>query len=62
MQTLIKVLGIIALVWIGFAVLGFVLHLAFWLVKWALVIGLVLLVGSVAYVAIKGRADRKALY
>lgn len=61
MQTLIKVLGIVALIWIGFTVLGWVLGLAFWLLKWALVIGVVVLIGSVAYSALKGKQDRKAL-
>ncbi|HJT04976.1 MAG TPA: hypothetical protein VJ757_15315 [Pseudonocardiaceae bacterium] len=61
MQTLIKVLGIVALIWIGFTVLGWVLGLAFWLLKWALVIGVVVLIGSAAYSALKGKQDRKAL-
>ena len=61
MQTLIKVLGIVALIWIGFTVLGWVLGLAFWLLKWALVIGVVVLIGSAAYTALKGQQDRKAL-
>jgi hypothetical protein len=62
MQTLIKVLGVIALVWIGFSVLGWVLGFAFKLVFWALVIGAVLFVGSAAYAAVKSKSDRKALY
>ena len=61
MQTLIKVLGIAALIWIGFMVLGWVLGLAFKLLFWALVIGVVLVVGSAAYAAVKDRSDRKAL-
>ncbi|MDT7711878.1 MAG: hypothetical protein QOG46_567 [Pseudonocardiales bacterium] len=61
MQTLIKVLGIAALIWIGFTVLGWVLGVAFKLLLWALVIGVVLVVGSAAYAAVKGRSDRKAL-
>ena len=61
MQTVIKVLGIIALVWIGFWVLGTVLGFAIKLVFWALVIGAVLFVGSAAYAAVKSRSDRKAL-
>jgi hypothetical protein len=61
MQTLIKVLGIAALIWIAFTVLGLVLGLAFWLLKWALVIGAVVLVGAAAYAVAKGKPDRKAL-
>jgi hypothetical protein len=62
MQTLIKVLGIAALIWIAFTVLGLVLGLAFWLLKWALVIGAVVLVGAAAYAVVKGKPDRKALH
>jgi len=61
MQTLIKVLGIAALIWIAVTVLGWVLGLAFWLLKWALIIGAVVLVGAAAYAAVKGKPDRKAL-
>jgi hypothetical protein len=61
MQTVIKVLGIAALIWIGFTVLGWVLGLAFTLIKWALVIGFVVLVGTAVYGAVKGKSDRKAL-
>lgn len=61
MQTVIKVLGIAALIWIGFTVLGWVLGLAFALIKWALVIGLVVLVGTAVYGAVKGKPERKAL-
>ncbi len=61
MQTVVKVLGIAALIWIGFTVLGWVLGLAFALIKWALVIGLVVLVGTAVYGAVKGKPDRKAL-
>ncbi|HEV7829923.1 MAG TPA: hypothetical protein VGP04_13950 [Pseudonocardiaceae bacterium] len=61
MQTVIKVLGIAALIWIGFTVLGWVLGVAFKLLLWALVIGVVLVVGSAAYAAVKGRSDRRAL-
>jgi hypothetical protein len=56
-QTVIKVLGIAALIWIGFMVLGVV----FKFLIWALVIGAVLFVGSAAYAAVKGRSDRRAL-
>jgi hypothetical protein len=61
MQTVIKVLGIIALIWIGFTVLGWVLGLAFKLLVWALVIGAMLVVGSAVYAAVKSKSDRKAL-
>ncbi|MFY9806688.1 MAG: hypothetical protein WCC38_08405 [Pseudonocardiaceae bacterium] len=57
MQTLLKVLGIIALIWIGFMVLGAV----FKFLVWALVIGAVLFVGSAAYAAVKSKSDRQAL-
>jgi hypothetical protein len=61
MQTAIKVLGIIALIWIGFTVLGWVLGAAFTLLFWALVIGGVLFVGSAACTAVKSKWDRHAL-
>ncbi|MDQ3900164.1 MAG: hypothetical protein M3319_06850 [Actinomycetota bacterium] len=61
MQTVLKVLGIAALIWIGFTVLGWVLGLAFVLLKWALVIGVVVIVGAAVYGAVKGKPDRKAL-
>lgn len=61
MQTVIKVLGIIALIWIGFAVLGLVLGALFKLLFWALVIGVVLFVGSAAYAAVKSKSSRHAI-
>jgi uncharacterized protein (DUF58 family) len=61
MQTVIKVLGIIALIWIGFTVLGWVLGVAFTLLFWGVVIGGVLFVGSAAYAAVKSKSDRQAL-
>ncbi len=61
MQTLIKVLGIIVLVVIGIKVAFWVLHIAASLLFWALVVGVVLFVGSAAYAAVKGRSDRRAL-
>jgi hypothetical protein len=61
MQTLIKVLGIIALIWIGFVVLGWVLGAVFELLFWALVIGAGVFIGSAAYAAVKGNSDRHAL-
>ncbi|MGH3933853.1 MAG: hypothetical protein ACRDS1_02530, partial [Pseudonocardiaceae bacterium] len=61
MQTLIKVLGVIALLWIGFTVLGWVLGAAFTLLFWAVVIGAGVFIGSAAYAAVKSRSDRKVL-
>jgi hypothetical protein len=61
MQTVIKVLGIIALIWIGFTVLGLVLGAVFKLLLWALVIGVVLFVGSAAYAAVKSKSSRHAI-
>ncbi|MGH3871634.1 MAG: hypothetical protein ACRDSR_08995 [Pseudonocardiaceae bacterium] len=61
MQTLIKVLGIIALIWIGFVVVGWVLGVAFKLLFWALVIGAGVFIGTAAYAAVKGRSDRDVL-
>jgi uncharacterized BrkB/YihY/UPF0761 family membrane protein len=57
MQTVIKVLGIIALIWIGFIVVGAL----FKFLLWAVLIGAVLLVGAAAYATVKGKPDRKAL-
>ncbi|MGH3826411.1 MAG: hypothetical protein ACRDQX_04445 [Pseudonocardiaceae bacterium] len=61
MQTVIKVLGIVALIWIGFGVLSWVLGAVFTLLFWAAVIGGVLFVGSAAYAAVKGKSSRHAL-
>ncbi|MGH3799294.1 MAG: hypothetical protein ACRDTD_04005 [Pseudonocardiaceae bacterium] len=61
MQTVIKVLGIIALIWIGFMVLGWVLGVAFKLLFWALVIGAGVFIGSAAYAAVKGKSGRNLL-
>lgn len=44
-----RVLGIIALIWVGLMLLGAL----FKFLVWALVIGALLFVGSVAYTAIK---------
>ncbi|MGH4014453.1 MAG: hypothetical protein ACRDSL_11130 [Pseudonocardiaceae bacterium] len=57
MQTVIKVLGIIALIWIGLIVLGWVFKALFWV----LVIGAVLFVGYAAYAALRSKSDRSAL-
>jgi hypothetical protein len=51
-----RVLGIIALIWVGLMVLGAV----FKFLVWALVIGAVLFVGSAAYTAIKN-SDKRAI-
>jgi hypothetical protein len=61
MQTVIKVLGIAALIWIGFTVLGWMLGFAIKLVFWALVIGVMLALGSAVFAVLKGKPDRKAL-
>lgn len=57
MGTVIKVLGIIALVWIGFMVIGFLFKALFWV----LVIGGAVFLGSVAYAALKDKSNRNAL-
>jgi len=57
MPTALKVLGIIAVIWIAFMVLGWV----FKLLVWVLVIGAVLFVGSAAYAAVKSKSDRGTL-
>jgi hypothetical protein len=54
---MLKVIGIIALIWIGFMVLGAV----FEFLMWALVIGAVLVVGAAAYKVIKDKDQPKAL-
>ena len=57
MQTVLKVLGIIALVWIAFIVLGWVFKALFWV----LVIGGAVFLGSAAYAALTSKPDRTAL-
>jgi len=52
-----RVLGIVALIWIGFMVIGAV----FKLLMWVLVIGAAVAVGSAVYAAISGRNGPKAL-
>lgn len=54
---MLRVIGIIALVWIGLMVLGAV----FKMLLWALVIGAVLVVGFAAYGALRSKPDRKAI-
>jgi uncharacterized membrane protein YgdD (TMEM256/DUF423 family) len=51
-----RVLGIIALIWVGLMLLGAL----FKFLVWVLVIGAVLFVGSVAYTAIKN-SNRDAI-
>jgi hypothetical protein len=57
MQSVIKVLGIIALVWIAFMVIGWLFKALFWV----LVIGGAVFLGSVAYTALKDKSNRSAL-
>ena len=57
MPFVIKVLGIIALVWIGFIVLGWIFKALFWV----LVIGAAVFVGSAAYAALKSRSNPNVL-
>ncbi len=57
MQTVIKVLGIIALVWIGLIVLGWVFKALFWV----LVLGAVAFVGYAAYAALTSKSDPPAI-
>ena len=58
MQSVIKVLGIIALVWIAFMVIGWLFKALFWV----LVIGGAVFLGSVAYAALKdSKSNRSAL-
>jgi hypothetical protein len=57
MQSVIKVLGIIALVWIAFMVIGWLFKALFWV----LVIGGAVFLGSVAYTALKDKSNRGAL-
>jgi hypothetical protein len=50
----LKILGIVLVVWIAFTVLGAV----FEFLTWALVIGALVFVGAAAYSAVKGRSPR----
>jgi hypothetical protein len=52
-----RVLGIIALIWVGLIVLGAVLKF----LVWALVIGAVLFVGTAVYSAVKSGPDKRAI-
>lgn len=57
MPSVLKLLAIIVLIWVGFIVLGWILKALFWV----LVIGALLFVGSAAYAALKSRSDPTAL-
>ncbi|MGH3930068.1 MAG: hypothetical protein ACRDTF_08845 [Pseudonocardiaceae bacterium] len=57
MESVLKVLGIIALIWIGFIVLGWLFKALFWV----LLIGALVFVGAAAYAALKSKTDRNAL-
>jgi hypothetical protein len=61
MQNVIKVLGVIALIWIAFTVVGWVLGWVFKLILALLVVGAVLFVGSAAYAAVRSRSHRGTL-
>jgi hypothetical protein len=50
----LKVLGVVLLVWLAFTLLGAI----FEFLTWALVIGAVVFVGAAAYSAVKGRSGR----
>jgi hypothetical protein len=50
----LKVLGVVLLVWLAFTLLGAI----FEFLTWALVIGAVVFVGAAAYTAVKGRSRR----
>lgn len=52
-----KLLGIVALVWVGFMVIGAV----FKMLMWVLVIGGLIAVGSGVYAAVSNRGGPKAL-
>ncbi|MGH3978923.1 MAG: hypothetical protein ACRDRZ_07970 [Pseudonocardiaceae bacterium] len=54
---MLRVIGIVALVWIGLMVLGAV----FKFLVWALVIGAVLFVAAAAYGALTSKSDRDAI-
>jgi len=57
MQTVLKVLGIVVLVWIGFIVLGWLFKALFWV----LVIGALVFAGFAGYAALTSKPDRDAL-
>jgi hypothetical protein len=53
----LKVLGIVVLVWLGFILLGAVFKFLFW----AVLIGGLVFLGVLAYGAIKGRSEPPAI-
>lgn len=55
---MLKILGIIVVIWLAFIVLGALLEFVFWV----LVIGAAVFLGVAAYGAVKSRADRRALH
>lgn len=57
MSSVLKVIGIIALIWVGFIVLGAVFKMLFWV----LVIGGAVFLGSMAYAALKSRSEPPAI-
>lgn len=58
MRSVVKVLAVLALIWVGFIMLGAVLKF----LVWALVIGGILFVGAAAYSALtSGKKDRPAI-
>ncbi len=54
---MLKVIGIVVLVWLGFIVLGAL----FDFLAWAIPIGIVVLLGVLAYGAIKSRSEPPAI-
>jgi hypothetical protein len=54
---MLRVIGIIALVWLGFVLLGAVFKFLFW----AIVVGAVVFLGVVTYNALKGKSEPPAL-
>lgn len=57
MQSVLKVLGIVVLVWIGFMVLGLLFKALFWV----LLVGALVFVGAAVYAALTSKSDPKAL-
>lgn len=55
MKTLLAVVGVLLVVWLGVTVIGALFHTLVWLA----VIGGLLFVGTAAYGAIKGRKHRQ---
>jgi hypothetical protein len=52
---MLKVIGVLLVIWIGFTVLGAVVHALLWLA----VVGGLLFLGTAAYGAIKGKNRRQ---